>query len=64
MARRERSGDMMDGKAGEPRLRATGRLLNAVTVAIYVLAATQAFRSVLPDAPPQLSQIMASLTAR
>jgi hypothetical protein len=55
---------MMDGKAGEPRLRATRRLLNAVTVVIYVLAATQAFRSVSPVAAQHLSHITASLASR
>jgi hypothetical protein len=55
---------MMNGKTAEPRLRTTRRLLNVLTVAIYVLAATQAFRSVLADAASPLTQITASLTMR
>ena len=60
---------MTDAKADAQRLKATRRLLNALTVAIYVLAATQAFRSVLPDpllpdVAAQLPRLTASLTIR
>lgn len=55
---------MMDGKARETRLRATRRLLNAITVVIYVLAAAQALRGVQPDASPDMSRITVSLTSR
>lgn len=55
---------MTNGKTARPRLKTTCRLLNVLTVAIYVLAATQAFRSALADVATPLTQITASLTFR